>query len=41
MMMVMLLLLMMMMDTGSCVGPHPARRYRQLMQVPVLRARGT
>ena len=32
-------------NTGSCVGPHnkighPARRYRQLMQVPVLSARG-
>ena len=31
--------------TGSCVGPqnkigHPAHRYRQLMQVPVLIARG-
>ena len=32
-------------NTGSCVGPqnktgHPAHRYRQLMQVPVLSARG-
>ena len=31
--------------TGSCVGPqnklgHPAHRYRQLMQVPLLSARG-
>ena len=32
-------------NTGSCVGPqnkigHLAHRYRQLMQVPVLSARG-
>ena len=32
-------------STDSCVGPqnkfgHPAQRYRQLMQVPVLSARG-
>ena len=32
-------------NTGSCVGPqrkvgHPAHRYKQLMQVPVLNARG-
>ena len=32
-------------NTGSCVGSHnkighPAHRYRQVMQVPVLRARG-
>ena len=32
-------------NTGSCVGPQnkigpPARRYRQLMQVPGLSARG-
>ena len=32
-------------NTGSSVGPqnkigHPAHRYRQLMQVPVLSARG-
>ena len=31
-------------NTGSCMGPqnkigHPVRRYRQLMQVPVLTAR--
>ena len=31
-------------NTGSCMGPqnkigHPVRRYRQLMQVPVLSAR--
>ena len=39
------LMMMMMMSTGSCVGPqnkigHPAHRYRQLMQVPVLFSRG-
>ena len=32
-------------STGSCVGPqniigHPTHRYRQMMQVPVLRTRG-
>ena len=32
-------------NKGSCVGPrnkigHPAHHYRQLMQVPVLSARG-